>query len=98
MSKKLLNQKEQHYADTREEAEEIVTAAKEKDALVMNKISEKYNKYGQYFLVDLTFQFGTPKEIMEDARPQDDVVDGQMNITDVEGTPGELAAEDKAPF
>lgn len=98
MSKKLLNQKEQHYADTREEAEEIVTAAKEKDALVMNKISEKYNKYGQYFLVDLTFQFGTPKEIMEDARPQDDVVDGQMNIADVEDTPGELAAEDKAPF
>lgn len=98
MSKKLLNQKEQHYADTREEAEEIVTAAKEKDALVMNKISEKYNKYGQYFLVDLTFQFGTPKEIMEDARPQDDVVDGQMSLTDVEDTPGELAAEDKAPF
>lgn len=98
MSKKLLNQKEQHYADTREEAEEIVTAAKEKDALVMNKISEKYNKYGQYFLVDLTFHFGTPKEIMEDARPQDDVVDGQMNIDDVEDTPGELAAEDKAPF
>lgn len=98
MSKKLLNQKEQHYADTREEAEEIVTAAKEKDALVMNKISEKYNKYGQYFLVDLTFQFGTPKEIMEDARPQDDVVDGQMNIDDVEDTPGEVAAEDKAPF
>lgn len=98
MSKKLLNQKEQHYADTREEAEEIVTAAKEKDALVMNKISEKYNKYGQYFLVDLTFQFGTPKEIMEDARPQDDVVDGQMNIADVEDTPGELASEDKAPF
>lgn len=98
MSKKLLNQKEQHYADTREEAEEIVTAAKEKDALVMNKISEKYNKYGQYFLVDLTFQFGTPKEIMEDARPQDCVVNGQMNIDDVEDTPGELAAEDKAPF
>ena len=98
MSKKLLNQKEQHYADTREEAEEIVTAAKEKDSLVMNKISEKYNKYGQYFLVDLTFQFGTPKEIMEDARPQDDVVDGQMNIDDVEDTPGELASEDKAPF
>lgn len=96
--KKLLNQKEQHYADTREEAEEIVTAAKEKDALVMNKISEKYNKYGQYFLVDLTFQFGTPKEIMEDARPQDDVVDGQMSLTDVEDTPGEVAAEDKAPF
>lgn len=98
MSKKLLNQKEQHYADTREEAEEIVTAAKEKDALVMNKISEKYNKYGQYFLVDLTFQFGTPKEIMEDARPQDDVVDGQMSLTDVEDTPGEVTAEDKAPF
>ena len=98
MSKKLLNQKEQHYADTREQAEEIVVAAKEKDALVMNKISEKYNKYGQYFLVDLTFQFGTPKEIMEDARPEDDVAPGQMSINDVEDTPGEVAAEEKAPF
>ena len=82
--KKLLNQKEQHYADTREEAEEIVTAAKENDALIMNKISEKYNKYGQYFLVDLTYQYGTPKEVMEGKKPEtDDAPDGQMSMEDV---------------
>ena len=85
--KKLLNQKEQHYADTREEAEEIVMTAKENEALIMNKISEKYNKYGQYFLVDLTYQYGTPKEVME-GKPADDAPDGQMNMDEVhEGVP-----------
>lgn len=85
--KKLLNQKEQWYADTREEAEEIVTEAKENEALVMNKISEKYNKYGQYFLVDLTYQYGTPKEVME-GKPKNDAPDGQMNMDEVhEGVP-----------
>lgn len=85
--KKLLNQKEQHYADTREEAEEIVVSAKENEALIMNKISEKYNKYGQYFLVDLTYQYGTPKEVME-GKPKEDVPDGQMSIDEVhEGVP-----------
>ena len=79
--KKLLNQKEQHYADTREEAEEIVVAAKENEALIMNKISEKYNKYGQYFLVDLTYQYGTPKEVME-GKPND-APDGQMSMDEV---------------
>lgn len=84
--KKLLNQKEQHYADTREEAEEIVVAAKENEALIMNKISEKYNKYGQYFLVDLTYQYGTPKEVME-GKPGD-APDGQMSMDEVnEGVP-----------
>ena len=81
--KKLLNQKEQHYADTREEAEEIVIAAKENDALIMNKISEKYNKYGQYFLVDLTYQYGTPKEVME-GKPNNDAPDGQLSIEEVD--------------
>lgn len=79
MSKIQLNQKEQHYADTREEAEEIVTEAKENDSLIMNKISEKYNKYGQYFLVDLTYQHNTPKEVME-SKPKDDAPEGQMSI------------------
>lgn len=64
--KKLLNQKEQWYADTLEEAEEIVKEAKEDGALVMHKISEKHNKYGKYHLVDLTFSFHTPKELMEE--------------------------------
>lgn len=81
--KKLLNQKEQHYADTREEAEEIVVTAKENEALIMNKISEKYNKYGQYFLVDLTYQYGTPKEVME-GKPKDDAPDGQLTIDEVD--------------
>lgn len=86
--KKLLNQKEQHYADTREEAEEIVIAAKENEALIMNKISEKYNKYGQYFLVDLTYQYGTPKEVMEGKPKDDDVPEGQMSIEEMhEGVP-----------
>lgn len=85
--KKLLNQKEQWYADTAEEAEEIVTEAKENEALIMKKISEKYNKYGQYFLVDLTYQYGTPKEVME-GKPDDDAPDGQMNMDEVhEGIP-----------
>lgn len=91
--KKLLNQKEQHYADTREEAEEIVVTAKENEALIMNKISEKYNKYGQYFLVDLTYQYGTPKEVME-GKPKDDAPDGQMNIDEVhEGLPYQVETD-----
>lgn len=82
--KKQLNQKEQWYADTREEAEEIVTEAKENEALIMNKISEKYNKYGQYFLVDLTYQYGTPKEVMEGKKPEgSDAPDGQMSMDEV---------------
>lgn len=83
MVKVQLNQKEQHYADTRDEAEEIVSAAKENDHLQMHKITEKYNKYGQYFLIDLTYAYQTPKEVME-SRPQD-VPEGQMSIDDHEG-------------
>ena len=93
--KKLHNQKEQHYADTREEAEEIVITAKENEALIMNKISEKYNKYGQYFLVDLTYQYGTPKEVME-GKPDDDAPDGQMSIEEV--TAEETLPEFEDPF
>ncbi|SCY99249.1 MULTISPECIES: hypothetical protein [unclassified Lysinibacillus] len=85
--KKLLNQKEQHIAFTREGAEEIVLEAKENDALIMNKISEKHNKNGQYFLVDLTYQYDTPKDAME-GKPKDDAPDGQMNMDEVhEGVP-----------
>lgn len=88
--KKQLNQKEQWYADTREEAEEIVTEAKENEALIMNKISEKYNKYGQYFLVDLTYQFSTPKEVMEGKKPENnDAPDGQMSMDEVDQEPVE---------
>ncbi|MEK4715252.1 organic solvent tolerance protein OstA [Sporosarcina sp. FSL K6-5500] len=67
MTKKQLNVKEQHYAGSREEAEEIVTEAKDDIYLTMHKISEKHNKLGTYFLVDLQFNYDTPREIMESA-------------------------------
>jgi hypothetical protein len=103
MAKVQLNQKEQHYADTREQAEEIVSAAKENDNLQMHKITEKYNKYGQYFLIDLTYAYQTPKEVME-SRPAD-VPEGQMSIDDHEGieykvdNDGTVSVDaDKVPF
>lgn len=65
MTKERLNQKEQHYASTREAAEEIVTAAKESIYLTMHKITEKHNKFGTYFLVDLTYSYNVPRDIME---------------------------------
>lgn len=70
MAVKELNAKEQHYADTREEAEHIVEEAKEDAYLTSFKISEKHNKYGQYFLVELAFSYDTPREIMENAAPK----------------------------
>ena len=82
MAKVQLNQKEQHYADTREQAEEIVSAAKENDNLQMHKITEKYNKYGQYFIIDLTYAYQTPKEVMESQL--DNVPEGQMTTEDFE--------------
>lgn len=65
MTKEKLNQKEQHYAGDRDQAEEIVLAAKDSIYLTMHKISEKHNKFGTYFLVDLTYSFNVPREIME---------------------------------
>lgn len=85
MAKVQLNQKEQHYADTREQAEEIVSTAKENENLQMHKITEKFNKYGQYFLIDLTFAYQTPKEVMESRPQKDNVPEGQMSIDDHEG-------------
>jgi hypothetical protein len=72
MAVKELNAKEQHYADTREEAENIVEEAKDDAYLTSFKISEKHNKYGQYFLVDLAFSYDTPREIMENAKPKNE--------------------------
>lgn len=81
---KLLNQKEQHIAFTREDAEKVVVEAKENPALIMNKISEKHNaKSGQYFLVDLTYQYDTPKDALEGKKPKSDAPDGQLSIEDV---------------
>lgn len=89
MGKIQLNQKEQHYADTHEEAKEIVVAAEENPNFVMQKITEKHNKYGQYFLVDLTYNYHTPKDVMESGITQkNDAPEGQMSIEDThEGIP-----------
>ncbi|GAB2553568.1 organic solvent tolerance protein OstA [Gracilibacillus alcaliphilus] len=65
MAVKELNTKEQHYADTMKEAEDLVAKAKEDMYLISHGIKEKHNKYGTYYLVDLQFYFDTPKEIME---------------------------------
>lgn len=65
MTKEQLNQKEQHYAGTRDAAEEIVVAAKDSIYLTMHKITEKHNKFGTYFLVDLTYSYNVPRDIME---------------------------------
>ncbi|MFV5912471.1 organic solvent tolerance protein OstA [Bacillus cereus] len=73
MAVKELNSKEQHYADTREEAEESVEEAKDDVYLTSFKISEKHNKYGTYFLVDLAFSYDTPREIMESAAARKEV-------------------------
>lgn len=73
MAVKELNAKEQHYADTREEAEGIVGEAKDDVYLTSFKISEKHNKYGTYFLVDLAFSYDTPREIMESAAARKEV-------------------------
>lgn len=85
MSKVQLNQKEQHYADTREQAEEITLAAKENKNLQMHKITEKHNKHGQYFLIDLTYAYETPIEVMKSRPKKDDAPEGQMSIDDHEG-------------
>lgn len=65
MTKEQLNQKEQHYAGTLKEAEEIILVAKESVYLTKQQISEKHNKLGTYFLVDLTYSYNVPRDIME---------------------------------
>lgn len=65
MTKEKLNQKEQYYAGTYQAAEEIVTSAKESSFLTKQQITEKHNKFGTYFVVDLTFTYNVPREIME---------------------------------
>lgn len=83
MAKEKLYTKERWYADTRKEAEEIVAEAKENDALTMQKIHEKHNSKGFYYLVDLDYTYSTAKEEM-DKRPESDAPDGQMSITEVD--------------
>ncbi len=97
MAVKELNAKEQHYADTNEEAEEIVKEAKEDIYLTSWKISEKHNKYGTYFLVDLAFTYDTPREIMENAShdpPEEPTEKGIEYEVNGDGTV-ELSKEDE---
>lgn len=101
MAKKQLNVKEQHYADTRDEAEEIVSEAKEDIYLMSHGIAEKHNKYGTYFLVDLKFNYDTPRDIMESGAndpPAEPVHDGIEYAIDNDGTasvvPGQTSLED----
>lgn len=84
MAVKELNTKEQHYADTREEAEEVVADAKEDIYLTSFKISEKHNKYGTYFLVDLAFSYDTPREIMENSGSKKEVEEPEEQREGVE--------------
>lgn len=99
MAVKELNTKEQHYADTREEAEKIVEEAKEDVYLTSFKISEKHNKYGTYFLVDLAFSYDTPREIMENAssKKEEDESDIQHDGVEyiVNTTDGTVSLNDK---
>lgn len=87
MAKTLLTQKERWYADTDKEANEIVTDAKQDEFLVMQKIHEKHNSKGFYYLVDLERAYSTAKEEMGN-RPEDDAPEGQLSIEDThEGIP-----------
>lgn len=100
MAVKELNAKEQHYADTNDEAEKIVKEAKEDIYLTSWKISEKHNKYGTYFLVDLAFTYDTPREIMENAvnESPEPVHEGLEYNANEDGTvsvlPGQIELED----
>ena len=101
MAVKELNAKEQHYADTNKEAEEIVSEAKEDIYLTSWKISEKHNKYGTYFLVDLVFTYDTPREIMENAAnsPSEEPIEKGLEYTankdgTVEVLPGQVSLDE----
>lgn len=98
MAQYQLNQKEQHYANTREQAEAIVEKAKENAYLTMNKISEKYNKFGTYFLVDLTYTYDTARDIMEYGKGQkDSVPDGQISMDEIDQQEVEQPKEEFDP-
>lgn len=108
MAKTLLIQKERWYADSHKEAEEIVAEAKQDEYLVMQKIHEKHNSKGFYYLVDLERAYSTAKEEMGNRPEKDDAPEGQLNIEDVhEGIPYSVepngnvsvaATKDDVPF
>lgn len=83
MAKEKLYTKERWYADTHKEAEEIVTEAKQDESLTMQKIHEKHNSKGFYYLVDLERTYSTAKEEMDKRPEKDEAPDGQMSIEEV---------------
>ncbi|MGE7020444.1 organic solvent tolerance protein OstA [Solibacillus cecembensis] len=83
MAKEKLYTKERWYADSHEEAEGIVTEAKQDESLTMQKIHEKHNSKGFYYLVDLERTYSTAKEEMDKRPEKDEAPDGQMSIEEV---------------
>lgn len=65
--KKQLNTREQWFANTEDEANQIVEDAKEEfgEDVVGQSIELKSNKNGEYYLVKLTMKYNTPAGIME---------------------------------
>lgn len=97
-----LNQKQQYYASTYEAAEGIVSDAKESSYLMKQQITEKHNKFGTYFLVDITYSYNVPKDIMESAAIENEaeriVHDGVKVTQDGDGTfqvdPNQISIDD----
>lgn len=65
--KKQLNTKEQWFASTEEEANQIVEDAKDEfgEDLIGHGIQLKSNKNGEYYLIKLDMKYNTPAGIME---------------------------------
>lgn len=65
---KNLNRKEVFFTETEDEALALVDecrGAEDGDKIVGQKIQQKANKNGDYWLVELQFKFNTPAGIME---------------------------------
>lgn len=65
--KKQLNTKEQWFANTEEEAQQIVDDAKSEfgEELIGHAIQLKSNRNGEYYQVKLDMKYNTPAGIME---------------------------------
>ncbi|MBC2196291.1 hypothetical protein [Listeria booriae] len=57
--------KEQWFATTKKEAEEIIEEAMEDKHIVKRAITEKSNRNGDYFQVDIEFKYNTARGLME---------------------------------
>ncbi|EAG8700781.1 hypothetical protein CHT76_08725 [Listeria monocytogenes] len=63
--KKELTFKQQWFATSKAEAAGIVEDAKKDKHLVKQSITEKSNKNGDYFQVDVEFKYNTARGLME---------------------------------